>query len=142
MTCLRIIFPAIVLIICSTMCKNDPKETQADLLLTDTTCVDSEIVLPPQPPPEKPVPDKVVVAILEKQEKESPFKNIGCCADEEKRKSEDCCCLGLLEAYKKMTLEKRGEIGPKDPILSACREKLRQQFQDVDNPPGEPEFDH
>lgn len=126
-------------------CQRDTNDNQGE---TDEALADSSLVIPEgviedMPPLPVPPPKPEDKALQKANEKKSPFQNIGCCADEAQRVQQDCCCPAVLEGYKKMLteadIEKLAELMLKDPILGDCREKMKQAFEDVENPPLEEE---
>ncbi len=104
-----------------------------DSLGLDTSKAQPVLAVPPA--------NKEVEARIVEQANQSPFKDLGCCADEKRRKAEPCCCDEVLEKYKQMKAAKDknlGQLKMSDPILAVCRKKLRKQFDAVDYPPPPP----
>lgn len=117
-------------------CTNSSSETsQIDDTtdsLPDSTIVEAVENKPPPPPPDA-VKDSITTVYTEK----SPFLSLGCCEDKAKRRSK-CCCEAVLEAYKKMYEKedpKLSDYKTTDPILGACRRKMQDAFDLVENPP-------
>lgn len=76
---------------------------------------------------------------LEKAASASPFSSLGCC-DDESQKLEDCCCMEVIEMYRSMVAEADTSIGRlkmTDPILSGCRKKHQNAFDEIDYPEGD-----
>jgi hypothetical protein len=131
------------LVLYQTMCQNTNKEVEdtSESVVIDSTSVEEEAVpeigrLDYVPPPK----DELAKNIEQKQTESSPFKDLGCCTDEGKRQTSNCCCNLVLKSYETLLVKndkKLSEIVQKDPILGFCREKMRKEFDAIENPPSE-----